>query len=222
MARPLTSRQLEVLQSFARTKENNHISPTLEELGQSLGINRITVYGHIQALLAKGYLENLLPGASRGLELTEVGENIAFGKPRAQAPSLAPFPGEISSHLPSLPLLGRIAAGEPIEAIEDRSEVPIADLLKIADDTYLLEVKGNSMVDAHIQDGDMVVIRRDRPPRDGDIVVGVLPDETATLKRFYPQPDGGTILQPANPEMAPIYCEELEVRGVVTGVIRRY
>ena len=221
MARPLTSRQLEVLQAFARAKERARISPTLEELGKALGINRITVYGHIQALLQKGHLENLLPGASRGLEMTEAGEHVATGHPRQELAPLPPFPGELSP-LPSIPLLGRIAAGEPIEAIENRTEIPLGDLLKVAEDTYLLEVKGDSMVDAHIQDGDLVVVRRDRPPKDGDIVVGVLPDETATLKRYYPQPDGGTILQPANPNMAPIFCEELEVRGVVTGVIRRY
>lgn len=253
--RPLTTKQLQVLRAIRRHQAETGLSPTLQELGQELAVNRVTVYGHVQALLQKGYLENLEPGASRGLELTDlgaaavarvegedVGEDVATqtavgsarsgplagGRPsplqgRKRGPQLTAREGmELLAGSLSLPLAGRIAAGAAIEAIEDRQEVRLGDFLRVQQDTYLLEVLGDSMINAHIQSGDFVVVRRDQPPREGDIVVAILDDETATLKRFYPQKDGSYILQPANDKMQPIYCDQLEVRGVVTGVLRSY
>ena len=122
----------------------------------------------------------------------------------------------------NIPLLGRIAAGASIETIENKEEINLAQLLNANDETYMLEVHGNSMIDAHIQSGDYVLVDRYKTPEIGDIVVAILENETATLKKFYPQEDGSYILQPANSSMEPIYCDTLEVRGVVSGVIRRY
>jgi repressor LexA len=238
--RPLTAKQLQVLQGIRRHQVDTGLSPTLQELGETLSVNRVTVYGHVQALLQKGFLENLEPGASRGLDLTDLGveaverrdavtEARTADARRGAGGGSRPTPslrvpqgsGGLATGL-SLPLAGRIAAGAAIEAIEDREDIRLGDFLRVQEDTYLLEVLGDSMIDAHIQSGDYVVVRRDQPPREGDIVVAILDDETATLKRYFPQKDGTYILQPANASMQPIYCDRLEVRGVVTGVMRSY
>ena len=191
-----------------------------------LEVNRVTVYGHVQALLQKGFLENLEPGAARGLDLTDAGLAALQKTKRpartSQELGAVASPSTPSWDGPSLPLLGTIAAGAAIEAIEDRQELQLGDLLRTGEQTYMLEVLGDSMIQAHIQSGDFVLVRRDQTPRQGDIVVAILEDETATLKKFFPQPDGSYILQPANDAMQPIICERLEVRGVVTGVVRRY
>lgn len=224
--RPLTPKQLQVLTAIHDHQQETGLSPTMQELGAVLEVNRVTVYGHVQALLQKGHLENLEPGASRGLDLTDIGLEALQKKQRparaAQELGAVPSPSSPSWDGPRLPLLGKIAAGAAIEAIENRDEVCLGDLLRTGEQTYMLEVLGDSMIQAHIQSGDYVLVRRDQAPRQGDIVVAILEDETATLKKYYPQPDGTFILQPANDAMQPIVCERLEVRGVVTGVVRRY
>jgi repressor LexA len=224
--RPLTAKQLQVLEAIHRSQAETGLSPTLQELGATLEVNRVTVYGHVRALLEKGFLENLEPGASRGLDFTDAGlqalrkqerptrHRSEFGTDRELA---SPW-----SSGPCLPLLGRIAAGAAIEAIEDRQEIELGELLRTGESTYMLEVLGDSMIQAHIQSGDYVIVQKDQSPRQGDIVVAILEDETATLKRFFPQTDGTYILQPANDALQPIYCDTLEVRGVVTGVVRQY
>lgn len=226
--RPLTRKQLEVLAAIRDHQRENGLSPTLTELGQSLSVNRVTVYGHVQALLQKGFLENLEPGASRGLELTDLG-HAALGRRAGRTEDPTPLlPGfRATGQTPPswalpLPLCGRIAAGSAIEAIEQREEIRLGELLHVREDTYLLEVRGDSMIGEQIRDGDFVVVQRQRPPRPGDVVVAILEDETATLKKYYPQKDGSVILQPANPALQPIHVPRVEVRGVVTGVIRRF
>ena len=120
-----------------------------------------------------------------------------------------------------LPLLGTIAAGRPVEALEDREEVALTDLVPTGDDHYMLRVTGKSMIEDHIDDGDFVVIKRQASARNGEIVVAIVDDEEATLKRFFD--DHGRIrLQPANSAMSPIYPERLEIRGVVRGVVRNF
>lgn len=227
--RPLTRKQLEVLAAIEDHQRENGLSPTLHELGQRLAVNRVTVYGHVQALLQKGFLENLEPGASRGLELTEQGQAAVARRRGEEAANPTPLlPGfRATAELPPnwdlpLALCGRIAAGAAIEAIEQREEIRLSELLHVREDTYLLEVRGESMIEEQIRHGDFVVVQRERRPRPGDIVVAVLEDESATLKKYHPQPDGSVILQPANRAMAPIHVPSCAVRGVVTGVIRRF
>ncbi|MBC8329298.1 MAG: transcriptional repressor LexA [Planctomycetes bacterium] len=216
MPRPLTRRQHQVLRAIQRSQEETGLSPTLEELGKGLGVNRITAYGHVQALLQKGFLENLEPGASRGLDLTETGRSfLDASSPALQRTRVADGPTF------SVPLLGRIAAGCPIEAIELPETKDIQDFFPGRDDLFMLEVKGESMIEDHIQDGDWVLVRRDQPPKNGDTVVAILEDEEATLKRFYREPGGTYRLQPANASLAPIYVDELEIRGVVVSIYRR-
>lgn len=217
--RPLTRRQLQVLLAIQRSLQETGLAPTLRELGQTLGVNRVTAYSHVQALLQKGCLTNLEPGASRGLELTDRGRMVIPASLRASATAengLQPAPARAS-----VPILGRIAAGAPLEAIEDPVEQELRDLFPSADDLYLLEVRGDSMIDDHIQSGDLVLVRRNRPPANGDIVVAILENEEATLKRLYREPGGGYRLQPASSSHSPILVDHLEIRGVVVGIHRR-
>ena len=234
MARPVTRRQLEVLQAFHLNQQEQGLAPTLEELGKNLGVNRVTVYGHVQALLQKGLLENLLPGASRGLDLTTEGLAILSPQFKQMGPVVSPgngtaIPGaeETTSATYStqiIPFLGKVAAGSPMEAIENRTEIPLHELIPNRQGNYLLEVDGDSMIEAHIAPGDLVMVDRDRPPLAQDIVVAVLANEEATLKRYVPNPDGSAYLVPANASLEPrkVAAGDLEIRGVVTGVVRRY
>jgi len=130
----------------------------------------------------------------------------------------AVFPDESST---SLPLVGHIAAGAPIEAVENREVVDLEELFKASQDTYVLKVRGDSMVDEHIRDGDLVIIEKRETAQDGETVVALLDSGEATLKKFYK--DGNRIrLQPANPNFSPIYVDDVLIQGVVVGVIRQY
>lgn len=234
MPAPVTRKQLSVLQAIRRHQQAAGLSPTLEELGQALQVNRITAYGHVQALLEKGYLRNRARGASRALELTEAGCGLLgpldpqhqqpvlpFPAPRADEDSAPDAgPGGDGPGGRRLPLLGRIAAGVPLEAIEEREERSLEDLLALQGELYLLQVQGDSMIEDHIQNLDWVVVRHDQEPHDGDVVVAVLEDGEATLKRLYREKSGFR-LQPANHTMTPLFVDRVEVRGVVVGVLRR-
>jgi repressor LexA len=201
----LTGRQADVLRFFRDYRRQNGISPTLDEAAKALGVNKITIHEHLRHLEDKGAIVR------------------DAGKSRAVAVVFDPDATTMSSRVPEcLPLLGRIRAGRPIEAVEDREEVQLAELVPTGGNHYLLQVRGNSMIEDHIADGDFVVVEGQRSPRNGEIVVAILPDEEATLKRFYREPDGRVRLQPANADMAPIYTDSVEVRGIVRGVVRRF
>ena len=162
-------------------------------------IRSMTGYGSAE-LERKGCLRRAQPGISRGLQLV-----------REEAPM----------HF-ALQVLGTIAAGAPIDVLETPEVLAFEELVPPGSDVYALRVRGNSMIEDSIRDGDMVLIERRSDPSPGETVVAVLPGESATLKRFYPEPDGRIRLQPANATLAPIFVDEVEVRGVVIGVIRRY
>ena len=121
-----------------------------------------------------------------------------------------------------LPVLGTIAAGAPIATLETPEVLAFEELAPPGKDVYVLRVQGNSMIEDSIRDGDLVVVERTQNAWNGQIVVAVLADEEATLKRYYEAPDGRIRLQPANAAMKPIVVPEVEIRGVVLGVIRRY
>jgi repressor LexA len=118
-------------------------------------------------------------------------------------------------------ILGRIAAGRPIEAVEDPEELDLQDLLPPGRECYALHVRGDSMIDDGIRNGDIVLVEQRKEARNGETVVAVLAGEEATLKRYYRE-RGRIRLQPANSALEPIYAKDVEVRGVVVGVIRRY
>jgi len=200
----LTRRQRDILEFFAAYRRDQGISPTLEEIAVSLGVNKVTIFGHVAELERKGVLVRAARGISRGLQLA------------ASEPEPA---GSRSST--TIAVLGRIAAGRPIEAIEDAEELDLADLLPPGRECYALRVKGDSMIEDGIRDGDVVLIERRVEAKNGETVVAVLADEECTLKRFYREKNR-IRLQPSNAALKPMYVTSVEIRGVVVGVIRRY
>lgn len=196
---PLTRRQRDILDFFTQYCTANGISPTLEEIAQHFSLNKVTIFGHVSELERKGVLVRAAKGVSRGLKLAQ--------------------PEPTSGR--TLPILGSIAAGAPIQVVEDRENLDLTELVPSSSDVYVLRVRGNSMIEDAICDGDLVLVERRNDARNGEIVVAVLPDEEATLKRYYHEGDR-VRLQPANSQMSPIYATDLEIRGVVLGVVRRY
>lgn len=199
---PLTRRQRDILEFFKDYVGRQGISPTLEEIAEHFGVNRVTVFGHVAEMERKGVLKRRARGVSRGLEIVDQESDEANGAP-------------------SLPVLGKIAAGAPIETIEEPEQLDLGALIPEGRDVYALEVTGTSMIEDAIADGDIVLIERRETARNGETVVAVLPDGEATLKRFYRE-EGRIRLQPANSTMEPIYTDDVEIRGVVCGVVRRY
>jgi repressor LexA len=197
---PLTRRQREILTFFETYRSRHGISPTLEEIAQSLGVNKVTVFGHVAELERKGVLARSKRGISRGLQPVE---------------SSTPRRGLIQ-------VLGRVAAGVPIEAIETPEELDLQSLVPADREVYALRVKGDSMIEDSIRDGDLVLVENRKHAQNGEIVVAVLPEGEATLKRFYREKDGSFRLQPANAALKPILTREVEIRGVVLAVLRQY
>lgn len=197
---PLTRRQRDILRFFEEYSAAQGISPTLEEIARHFGLNKVTIFGHVAELERKGCVRRSAPGVSRGLQIVR--------EDRAR-------PSE-------LPILGTIAAGTPIDALEAPEVLAFEELVPPGSDVYVLRVRGNSMIEDSIRDGDLVLVERRSDPAQGETVVAVLPGEAATLKRFYREPDGRVRLQPANASLEPLLVDQVEVRGVVIGVIRRY
>lgn len=199
-----TPKQLQIMTFIRDYRLSHSTSPTLEEIGNSLGVHRVTVHQHVAALVKKGAIRKL-PQRSRSIEILD----------RDYLPD------------PTVRVLGRIAAGRPIEAVEEPEIYTIDELLPIdpARDCYMLRVVGQSMIEDHIADGDLVMVDSTLQPHDGDIVVAIV-DGEATLKRIYREADGQTYrLQPSNASMEPIFVrppQQLDVRGVVRGILRRY
>ena len=197
-----TPKQLQIMKFIQEYRREHGTSPTLEEIGTCLGIHRVTVHQHVGALVKKGAVQKLAQ-RSRSIEILD----------REFLPK------------PAFRLLGAIAAGRPIEAIEDAEAFTLDELLPIdPSNAYLLRVTGESMIEDHIADGDLVIVEPRNAARDGEIVVAVL-DGEATLKRLYREGPDMWRLQPANASMSPILVrppQRLEIRGVVRGVLRRY
>ncbi|MDP6762172.1 MAG: transcriptional repressor LexA [Planctomycetota bacterium] len=202
-APPLTRRQHEILDFLRDYTAEQGISPTLEEIAAAFGVNKVTIFGHIGELERKGVIERAARGVSRGLRIVE--------SDAPQAPASQPV----------VPILGRIAAGSPIEAVESPEELDLAQWVPEGGEVYALRVRGDSMIEDAICDGDIVLVERRSTATDGETVVAVLDDEEATLKRYYREGEG-VRLQPANQAMEPILVDEVEVRGVVIGVVRQF
>ncbi len=201
MNEALTRRQRAILEHLRESRERQAHPPTLDELCRELGLrSRGSLHKHVQALVKAGHLEPL-SGKQRGVRLREAGQD----------------------HLLSLPLLGRIAAGRPIEALENPQELEVPRQLRGKGRCYVLQVRGDSMIDEGILDGDWVVVEQRDHARDGEIVVALIDGEEATLKRIEQTPSA-CILHPANPNLAPLsYApERVRIQGVVTGQMRAY
>lgn len=211
---PLTKRQREILDFYEQYTRAHSVSPTLEETASHFGINKVTVFGHVEELRKKGALERFAKNKSRSMVISAV-----MSAPVGQ-PSSSPQ-GSARRLAPRLPLVGSIAAGSPIEAVEYPEELDLSDLVPPGRDCYALRVKGTSMIEDGIRDGDIVLVERRDTARNGETVVAILEGEEATLKRYYRE--GNRVrLQPANAMLQPIYVDKLDIRGVVVGVVRRY
>jgi len=195
---PLTKRQRDILAFIRDYREEQDISPTLDEIAAHFGVNKVTIFGHVRELERKGAITKGDRHTSRSIQ------------PAEEAPR----------EVETIQILGRIAAGAPIETIEHPEELSLQDLIPPGRDIYALRVKGDSMIEDAICDGDLVLVERREEARDGETVVAVLPGEEATLKRFYLEGDG-VRLQPANSTMEPIRVPAVEIRGVVVSVIRQ-
>jgi repressor LexA len=197
----LTPRQLEILTSIRDSRRNRGYSPTLQEIADQLGISKITVFEHVDALIRKG-LVTRRSNKARSLELT----------------SSAKFPDERPT---LIPLVGRIAAGRPIEAIEVPDALDLEGVFSSRYPVRCLTVSGDSMIDEQIRDGDVVIYEQRANPRNGNTVVALIDGEEATLKKFYKEKNR-VRLQPANRKYKPIYTRNVVIQGVVIGVIRRF
>lgn len=206
----LTRRQKEVMDFLSSFIEKHGYSPSYEEIASGLGLASLaTVHKHVQALEAKQYLRRSY-NHSRSLE---IGDRY-FKEERARRPKPADS---------SIPLLGRIAAGSPVEAIANAESLQFSDFVG-NENTFALQVTGDSMIEDHICSGDYVLVEKADSVRSGEIVVALVDGSDATLKRYFPEPDGRVRLQPANAAMEPIFVspEALQIQGRVLAVMRKY
>jgi repressor LexA len=200
----LTPRQLDVIVAIRNYRHINGYAPTMQELADQLGTSKVTIFEHVGALEKKRVLRRDKHKA-RSLEIT----------------SDEKLPDENRST--KLPLLGSIAAGSPILAVENREEIDLEAMFQSRSGVYVLRVRGDSMIEDHLCDGDYVVIERRETARNGEQVVALLDTGEATLKRFYKE--GSKIrLQPANSTMEPriVPANSCRIQGVVIGVLRSY
>jgi repressor LexA len=201
---PLTRRQKQILTFLESYIQANGYAPSFEEIADKFHLNSLaTVHEHLTNLEQKGYIRRT-HNESRAIEMV-------------------PRPGQTGAT--ELPLLGQVAAGEPIEAIPQPETIAIPnDLLPRRGSAYVLRVRGDSMIDDHIEDGDYVVVHNRNTANQGQMVIALLQGTSATVKRIYREADGWVRLQPANDQMQPIRVHEndLLIQGVVVGVIRKY
>lgn len=212
----LTKRQKQVLDMLKSFIDEHGYSPSFEEIADGLRDKRFggkkltslaTVHKHIATLERKGFLRRGY-NQSRSIEVTQLPKPV-----REQM---------IERHV-ELPLIGRIAAGRPLEAVEERETISLGDFVR-SQNVFVLQVKGDSMMDDHILNGDYVVVEQSQVANNGEIVVALLGGEEATLKRFYREGPGKVRLQPANSAMQPIVvpAADLKIQGKVIGVLRKY
>ena len=205
----VTKRQKQVLDFVAGFVDDNGYSPSYEEIARGLGLASLaTVHKHISTLETKQYLKRGF-NQSRSLDLGP--KFVQEQRKQRQETSM------------DIPLLGRIAAGAPVEAVEQREKVHFGDYLGNPD-VFALEVRGDSMIEDHICSGDMVLVERTDQVKDGDIVVALIEGSETTLKRFYKEPHEMARLQPANSSLKPIYVarKDLAIQGKLLAVLRKY
>lgn len=201
----LTPKQLRILQLIRDSRIRRGYSPTMQELADEIGVSKVTVFEHVEALIKKGALSREANKA-RSLSIAE-----GVSVPDESRPL-------------RFPLVGKIAAGYPIEKVADADEIDLVEFLSTLDDagsTFALQVDGESMRDEGILDGDLVLLERAQVAHNGDRVVALLEDGSTTLKTFYKEADH-IRLQPANPDFEPIRVKFCQIQGIVKGVVRRY
>jgi repressor LexA len=205
----LTKRQKEVLNYLVSFINKNGYSPSFEEIARSMKLTSLaTVHKHLSTLEKKGFIRRGY-NQSRSIEVTQL--------PRPVREEI------LERHVVELPLSGRIAAGRPLEAVEENETISLADFAR-GQNTFVLQVKGESMREDHIIDGDFIVVEQTQVANSGEIVVALVGEDEATVKRFYRETGGKIRLQPANAQMAPIVVPagDVRIQGRVVGVLRKY
>lgn len=201
---PLTRRQREILDYIAGHIEARGYAPSFEEIARQFGFQSLaTVHEHLTNLERKGFIRRH-HNESRAIEIVP---------PKGQTGAT------------ELPLLGLVAAGEPIEAVSGNETIAVPDeLLPRRGRSYVLRVRGESMIDEQIRDGDYVIVQERNQADNGQMVIALVHGSSATVKKFYREPGGWIRLQPATPNMAPLRVNERDVlvQGIVVGVIRKY
>jgi len=198
----VTPRQMDILRFLRDYRDRHGYSPTMQEIGDYLHLSKVTVFEHVGALEKKGLLHRQGKHKARSLQIS----------PKVE------FPDE--SRPTQIPLVGRIAAGHALEAVEDTETLDLEEMFARPAETFCLRVTGESMIDDQIRDGDYVVCERRNTARTGETVVALLETGEATLKRFFRE--GGKFrLQPANEAFEPIIVDQVDIQGVVIGVIRQ-
>ena len=200
----LTKRQREILTYLDSYSGERGYAPSFEEIAAHFNYNSLaTVHEHLTNLERKGYIKRAY-NESRGIEV---------------------LPSVETPHAMSLPLLGTVAAGLPIEAIQMPESIGVPeDFVRRGGNHYVLRVRGNSMIDEQIRDGDFVIVNEKRSADNGEMVIALIDGTSATVKKFYRERDGRIRLQPANEAMNPIYVHEndISIQGIVVGVLRRF
>jgi repressor LexA len=206
----ITKRQREIYDYISNFVSRNGYSPSFEEIGEGMGLSSLaTVHKHVSNLEKKGLLKRDF-NRSRSIDVLPPKGSLK----KSMAQPARPL---------ELPLAGRIAAGRPIEAVENPETLSLADFTQGGKDVYVLKVMGESMQDEHIVEGDYVIVESTKTARNGEIVVALVEGSDATLKRIYHEGET-TRLQPSNAKMQPIIVPSraVEVQGRVIGVLRKY
>jgi repressor LexA len=202
----LTPKQLKILQLIRDCRVRHGYSPTMQELADQIGVSKVTVFEHVEALIKKGALTRD-PNKARSLSIAEGVVVPDEGRPLR------------------FPLVGKIAAGYPIEKVEDRDELDLLDIVGPRPGRngamFALRVQGESMKDEGIIDGDYILVERADTAGNGDRVVALLSNGETTLKTFYREGDK-IRLQPANPDFQPIIVKDCKIQGIVRSVLRKY
>lgn len=200
----LTKRQREILTYLGSYSTSNGFAPSFEEIAEQFNYNSLaTVHEHLSNLERKGYIKRAY-NESRAIEI---------------------LPSDAYPRAVELPLMGTVAAGVPIEAVATGESLCVPEsFVRKSGNHYVLKVRGQSMIDAHISDGDFVVVNERRSADNGEMVIAMVHGSNATVKKFYRERDGRIRLQPANETMEPLYVHEndISIQGVVVGVLRRF
>ncbi|MGH9452717.1 MAG: transcriptional repressor LexA [Terriglobia bacterium] len=228
----LTRRQKQVLDFLVGFINQKGYSPSFEEIGESMGLSSLaTVHKHVETLEKKGFIRRGY-NQSRSIDVVALPGPVPGGRTllrarrkggaRAPIPAIAPIV-PVPTPL-ECPLLGRIAAGQPVEALANPETLSLGDFAQGKGNVYVLRVKGDSMIDDHICDGDYILVEGAKDAMNGEIVVALIDGHEATLKRLFREANGKARLQPANPQMDAIIVDaaNLQVQGKVIGVLRKY
>jgi repressor LexA len=209
----LTPKQLQVLRHIAAFHGRQRYSPTIAELATQLSLSRSTVFEHLGELQRKSLLTTS-PGKARSLRVTSCGRRL-LRDTQTGAPT------DSGDRATGLPLLGRVAAGLPVEAVENRDSLSLKSCFGTDDRLFALEVRGDSMIEEDIRPGDYVICRRADRAENGQLIVALVDEGQATLKRFYREKDRAR-LQPANSSYDPIYSDNCRIEAVVVGLLRKF